>query len=550
MRRTVTLSSVALLAVLVLGFVPGPASATTFCVPGFHAACPDNDMNVNEPSLEDAMDSLGDDGEPDKVIIGEGTISPAGSIFPQPAAYSDDPLEIVGAGTGKTRITSSTGGNIFVLNLDAGNFRQRHVTMRDLSIVVPPRNVFSSSGIQSVEDTFEDVDFISQDPSTSGGPADGAGSVIDGGVFRNVRFYGESGGRFGTAIETGSAFPGSALEIDQVDIADSGSAIGSFLPADLPVTVKSSHFDVGGTVLDAFGGDHSVIQNSVIEAGQYTPFFVGPDSSLTFLNDTLISRAGTPVAIRMNVSPGDSGSATAVVKDSIVRGFAKAWELEAPFSPADGDNHLSVSFSNLSSAGTQTGDGTVSAPNGVINEDPDFEGLSDYHLSEGSPSVDASDPAAGGLLTDFDGAVRPLDGNGDGTAVRDQGAFEAPALVLDCPEDPSVCPVIDSTGPRIGKVRFRHGRSPKKGGRLKFGVDESAAIKVVFKPVPKGRGKKKRKVRKFKKVVSDAADVNIRIKKGKLRPGKYRLTIKATDDSGNRSKPFVKKVRVKGRRKR
>ena len=50
--------------------------------------------------------------------------------------------------------------------------------------------------------------------------------------------------------------------------------------------------------------------------------------------------------------------------------------------------------------------------------------------STGSPCIDAgtNDPPGGLPLVDIDGNARPLDGNGDGKAVADMGAWEHPAV--------------------------------------------------------------------------------------------------------------------------
>jgi hypothetical protein len=63
--------------------------------------------------------------------------------------------------------------------------------------------------------------------------------------------------------------------------------------------------------------------------------------------------------------------------------------------------------------------------NGNISADPLFanSAAGDYHLLQGSPAIDAG-TANQAPLTDFDGKARPVDGNGDGTAAFDIGAYE------------------------------------------------------------------------------------------------------------------------------
>jgi hypothetical protein len=49
----------------------------------------------------------------------------------------------------------------------------------------------------------------------------------------------------------------------------------------------------------------------------------------------------------------------------------------------------------------------------------------DYHLQQGSPSIDAGDNLAPNLPdTDIDGNPRVLDGDGNGTAIVDMGVDE------------------------------------------------------------------------------------------------------------------------------
>ena len=68
---------------------------------------------------------------------------------------------------------------------------------------------------------------------------------------------------------------------------------------------------------------------------------------------------------------------------------------------------------------------------GNISADPLFVSPADRRLQPGSPAIDAGDPdVSSPPATDLAGAARITDGNGDGLAVIDMGAYEAPAMPI------------------------------------------------------------------------------------------------------------------------
>src|SRR5262245_60965772 len=70
------------------------AEATTICVPGFSAACPDSGGNVAVADLEQAMSTDGKDGTADEVRVGAGTFTENATF--EPAGGSADTFEVQG----------------------------------------------------------------------------------------------------------------------------------------------------------------------------------------------------------------------------------------------------------------------------------------------------------------------------------------------------------------------------------------------------------------------------------------------------------------------
>lgn len=534
----------------------GSASADTICTPAYTAACPNNGTNVLQLTLEGAMNLNSSDGVADTIYMSPSTytdLNSGGSPGTLEPLGTDD-LTVIGSGTDQSIITSAGTGNQFVVNLNAGN---RKVDMSNLTIVVPasfpdPPALGQGSALQAEDGTFDHVDI-----KTLNDGSNGATSLIGDTIWKNSHIYGSQGVNFSNGISPGSSSGKLEITNTKIENADWGVIVDG---ADTPVVMKKSRVldpQNYGVILSQ--GALFVMENSVIvgagthaiEADTYNG--VGEsDIDAQIRSSTIVGGSDpTDAAIRVNIKNAvGSKSADVSVTNSILRGFTNTWDMVTPAGPGIGHGSLTFTHSDFNPAGTPVDSPVVnfSDPSN-INVDPMFTSATDFHLVPGSPAIDAGDPADVGITDDYDSGPRPLDGNGDGSRIIDMGAFEA-AEVPTCANTPSLCPLPppaeDKTAPKISKVKFRHGKAPKKGGKLKLTLSELASVKATFKPVPaRKKGQKKRKTLKLAK--KGKAGINtISIKKRRLRPGKYRLTISATDAAGNKSRTIVRKVKVKG----
>jgi hypothetical protein len=84
---------------------------------------------------------------------------------------------------------------------------------------------------------------------------------------------------------------------------------------------------------------------------------------------------------------------------------------------------------------------------GNITNEPAFVNLSagNFHLRSGCPCIDAGTDLSGIITNDFDGRPRPLDGNGDGVAAFDIGAYEfVPPACYVWRDSPNSSPPFDT----------------------------------------------------------------------------------------------------------
>jgi len=172
---------------------------------------------------------------------------------------------------------------------------------------------------------------------------------------------------------------------------------------------------IAGNSADSWGGGLSqcngTIQNNVITSNSAGLFSVGIGGGLCqcgglIRNNTITSNSAV-------AQGGGLSGCTGVIVNSIIWGnTALAYPQISPDSIP--------SYSCIQGY-------TVGHEQGNIGLDPRFAGPDDFHLRRGSPCIDAGTnqncPA-----TDKDGTRRPLDGNGDGRATCDMGAYEYPTV--------------------------------------------------------------------------------------------------------------------------
>ncbi len=544
----------------------GTATATDFCVPD--TSIPGCPAGAVVPLGSDAAAKIeggtgGDpaDGVPDTVHIGAGTYADPGSF----TASGSDPLTVIGAGREKTFLTSSAASNTYVLNLFSGNTRE--ITIRDLAVLIPasfPNN--AGAGVIAQADRFESVDLISRNEKSTGvfNP--------DGGTsFEDFRAFGQSGGSFGAVFYQYNACGSGEFTIDRAEISDAGSGL-IWACSEVPATVNRIHLSGVDDAIDVSSGGQASVTNALIESSEGPPIrlYNGSNKITSLaLNHLTVVATGDPnqPAIRARVDGLASPTKNIEISlaNSIVSGFQNTWSLEAPSDPVKGNINLSAAYSDLIGSGLTSGESFADQSTGNIDAAPGFAGATDFHLVPGSPAIDAGDPLPNLPALDLDGKLRPVDGNGDGNLVRDMGAYEfqpppscetdqslcPPSCETDrsfcapsCETDQSLCPSPpDTTAPEVTRVKFRFRRG--RGGALRFRLSEQATVRIRFAPIPRKAPKgKQRKVLKITRKAKQGA-VKIKLARRRLKPGRYRLTITATDQSGNRSKPLRRKVRAK-----
>lgn len=370
-------------------------------------------------------------------------------------------------------------------------------------------------------------------------------------------------------------------------------------------------------VLPSFAPTVETIEDTVIKTQAITGYSpaiginsrstIGPAIVLPSIvyarHDTIVGDGGSgSIGIVANATSAfaSGGSAVADARNVIVSGFEHSlarsgYTSATPPFPPDAPAAITIAYSDFDPSTVQsTGPGAYQ-PSNNVSADPRFADT-DFRLAPSSPAIDAGDPAglAAGIAadpvhsipaipdegaTDRDGNARIVDGNRDGSAVTDMGAYEAATPAPPVPPAPVVpaAPSIVSIGSfkvtnKVFAVAAKATAVSAGAAKVKRGTvfsyllsrpasvtislaQKTTGFKKGTKCVAKApKGKKKHcTLYKSKGTLkrSGAAGLNRvsfsgRVGKKALKPGTYRATIVATDAAGKSAPRTVAFKIVKG----
>ena len=393
----------------------------------------------------------------------------------------------------------------------------------------------------------------------------------------------QSGQRYGVDLGGGGTLEDSSVVLDPaadswaVRFFDGGATVRrSSLSANLGVysyyggTLERSRVTGAYAGLYAYHGTTNVVSSLIRHGTGGGPGIAartqgaGGDTIVNIDGATIIG-PGLPFTVGVSAGTFSSPALSSEVSltNSVIRGEAHALDARTAVG-ATGHASLTATYSDYDPSGNTTAENASISEANVTNiGDPGFvdAGGGDYHVLAGSPLVDAGDPATT-QGQDLDGNALVADGDVDGTARRDLGAYELPVPSGGQPADrqpaggdtargqapgagePTSALALDTLAPRVTGLRAT---STRRGPRVRYALNEAAGVTLKIQRAVAGSRTRYRTIGTLTR--NGTTGVNASRLTGKLRtraarPGCYRVRLTATDAAGTRSAPRTARYRV------
>jgi predicted outer membrane repeat protein len=264
-------------------------------------------------------------------------------------------------------------------------------------------------------------------------------------ILTDVTFLGNTAGNAGGAMYNyglqGTSSPNLINVAFSGNTADAGGAMindgyqGTSSPNLNNVTFSGNTADAGGAMYNfgPYGGTSSPILTNVTFSGNSAAQYGGAmynygnqGTSSPNLNNVTFSGNTAAIYGGAMYNFGTKGTSSPNLSNVIL------WGNTAPdgsqIYSSDGSVTLTTSLveGGIGGAGIYNDNSTVTDGGGNLAADPMFvdAAYGDVHLQYGSPAIDTGTNAAINLTTDLDGNPRFVDGDGDGYARVDMGAYE------------------------------------------------------------------------------------------------------------------------------
>ena len=563
MRTMGIRGTLCLLAALLIATAVAPtANADTFCVNRTGCADPGHNFTTIQQAISAAKTNnpASPPPSPDSILVGDGVFHEAVSDG------SDNPVDIFGSGprteSGGTLIERNPGTNVSTVSLGVA-LGGRASTIQGVTIQVASGN--GNTGLQTAGDAGDVAVVAATNPTP---PTNGVGISVNGNGQTTIRNATVDLPGTGLGVRLHIAkLEGSSVKAS-TGLQGDGTIHASTIEANLGA--QSSGLKLEDCVLRISGPNGIAL--SAVGIG-FNVFNRLTARHLTVIGDS----DPTSLAVRAEAAGSTSdNSADVDIRSSILRGFATNFKRSAINSAEHtGTANLSVAYSDYNAsipAMDNGGLGTLDDTTGNTSADPGFRSAADLRLSPGSALIDAGDPAspdAGAFdpdaLVDFDGLPRKFDGNGDGVARADIGAFEFQ------PEPPpQPLPVLETD--TIPPTITLKGRKIQRGAKLvKVGVTSNEAATLVGSgnlslpavrragPSASAAMRKRFTLRPQTKPIaaSTATTLTLRLNKrarrltqraqAKGKAARVTITVRATDAAGNVASA---KLKIKLKRKK